>query len=95
MNAVLSSSLCVINRVSMTSLRVSCDTVCMTTSMPNTHPFVLEVRLVPNSTTRWNWTILRHGKVYQRSDRKHRSEADAREDGLEVIEGLLVGVERR
>ena len=66
----------------------------MTNTLPNTHPYVLEVTSVPNSSTRWHWTIRRYGKIYQRADRKHPSEAQAREDGLTVIEKLLIGVER-
>ncbi|HEV7445820.1 MAG TPA: hypothetical protein VGO18_24805 [Steroidobacteraceae bacterium] len=66
----------------------------MTETTLNTYPFALEVTSVPNSSTRWQWTIRRHGKVYQRCDRRHHSEAKAREDGLEVIEKLLTGVER-
>jgi hypothetical protein len=66
----------------------------MTETTLNTYPFALEVTPVSRSTTRWHWTIRRQDKVYQRADRKHRSEAEAREDGLSVIEKLLTGAER-
>jgi hypothetical protein len=76
------------------SIKAACDKLGMTDSMPNMHPYELEVAPHLNSATRWHWTIRRSGKIYQRADRRHPSEAKAREDGLMVIEKLLVSVER-
>ena len=59
----------------------------------NTYPYSLEVTPIRGSDRDFQWTIRKHGKLYQRSDRKHSSEAKAREDGLSVIEKLLGGAD--
>lgn len=50
-----------------------------------THPYSLEIMPGPKPGT-FQWTIRRHGKLIQRSDRIHRSEADALKDGEKAIE---------
>ena len=61
----------------------------------NTHPYSLEVLPIPGSEREFQWAIRKHGKLLQRSDRKHPSEAKAREQGLSVIEKLLTGGDDR
>jgi hypothetical protein len=63
----------------------------MTEIPSETHPYSLEVQPAPGTTGLYLWTIRHHGKVYQRSDRRHPSEAKATQDGLSVIERLLTG----
>jgi hypothetical protein len=50
-----------------------------------THPYTLEVHPGPMTGT-VHWAIRRDGKLVQRSDKIHRSEADARKCGLRQIE---------
>ena len=54
-------------------------------------PYTLEVQPNPRSQGHWLWTIRPHGKLLQRSDRKHESEGKARRDAEEVIERLKHG----
>jgi hypothetical protein len=61
----------------------------------NTHPYSLEVQPIPGSEGQFQWTIRKHGKMLQRSDRNHPSEAKARAHGREVIEKLLHGGDDR
>ena len=57
----------------------------------NTHPYTLEVERNPRSEGTWQWSIRKHGKLVQRSDRAAPSEAKARANGMEQIEKLLQG----
>jgi len=57
----------------------------------NTHPYSLEVQPIPRSEGQFQWVIRKHGKMLQRSDRKHPSEAEARQGGMSQIEKLLSG----
>jgi len=61
----------------------------------HTYPYALEVQPIPGSEGQFQWTIRKHGKMLQRSDRKHPSEAKARAQGREVIEKLLHGGDER
>jgi hypothetical protein len=55
-------------------------------TIENTHPYTLEVKPSDRKPGTFEWTIRRHGKLIQRSDRLHRSEQDARKDGEKAIE---------
>ncbi|WFT77586.1 MULTISPECIES: hypothetical protein [unclassified Methylobacterium] len=43
------------------------------------HCFTLEIRPSRDAAGHYTWAIRDHGKLYRRSDRPHRSEAEARE----------------
>ena len=49
-------------------------------------PYTLEVMASERKPGQFEWTIRRHGTLIQRSDRIHRSEADAQKDGEKAIE---------
>jgi hypothetical protein len=49
------------------------------------HPYELEVQEGQKPGT-FQWTIRKHGKLAQRSDKTFRSEADARKDGEKAVE---------
>lgn len=49
------------------------------------HPYSLDILPGPKPGT-FIWTIRRHGKLIQRSDKTHRSEADAKKDGERAVE---------
>lgn len=57
----------------------------------NTYPYTLEVTPNPRSADVWQWAIRQHGKLIQRSDRAHASEAKAQAEGMKQIEKLLHG----
>ena len=57
----------------------------------NLHPYTLAVEPLKNSGGPYHWSIRKHGKLAQRSDRNHPTEAKARENGLAQIERLLSG----
>jgi hypothetical protein len=63
----------------------------MTEPVTNTYPYTLEVAPNPRREGIWQWAIRKHGKLIQRSDRDHPSEAKARSQGMETIEKLLQG----
>jgi hypothetical protein len=50
------------------------------------HPYSLEVAPSERNPALYGWSIRRHGKLVQRSDRSHRSEEEARKDGEKAIE---------
>ena len=50
-----------------------------------THPYLLEIQPASKAGM-FQWTIRRHGKLIQRSDKTFRSEADARQDGAKAVE---------
>ena len=58
----------------------------------NTFPYTLEVQPLKSPGGPYQWAIRKHGKLAQRSDRNHPTEAKARENGLAQIEKLLSGV---
>jgi hypothetical protein len=49
-------------------------------------PYTLEVMASERKPGQFEWTIRRQGTLIQRSDRIHRSEADAQKDGEKAIE---------
>ena len=55
------------------------------------YPFTLEVERNPRSEGTWQWSIRKHGKLVERSDRTLPSEAKARANGIEKVEKLLHG----
>ena len=57
----------------------------------STHPYTLEVERNPKSEGTWKWSIRKHGKLVERSDRALASEAKARAQGMEKIEKMLHG----
>ncbi|MCE4224917.1 hypothetical protein HCU64_14230 [Methylobacterium sp. C25] len=59
----------------------------------NTHPYSLEIIPPKAEGGSYQWAIRKHGKMAERSDRYYPSEAKARENGLAIIEKLLVGRE--
>ena len=67
----------------------------MTDTPTNTHPYTLEIEPPKASGGAYHWAIRRNGKLVQRSDRNHPTEAKARENGLAQIEKLLSGRDDR
>ncbi|WP_375456712.1 hypothetical protein [uncultured Methylobacterium sp.] len=61
----------------------------MTETQTDTYPFSLDVRPVGDAAGPFQWTIRKHGKLHQRSDRKHPTEAKARSHGEAEIERLI------
>ena len=61
-----------------------------------TYPYTLDVKPSERTAGAFEWAIRKHGKLVQRSDRMHRSEAESRKDGEKAVERLLsdVGTER-
>ena len=51
----------------------------------STHPYALEIQPTSKPGT-FQWTIRRHGKLIQRSDKTFRLQEDARKDGEKAIE---------
>lgn len=60
-----------------------------------TYPYTLNVQPLEKPAGYYQWSIRRNGKLHQRSDRTHPSEAKAREHGLAEIERLLSGANSR
>ncbi|MDP4026689.1 hypothetical protein Q8W71_29205 [Methylobacterium sp. NEAU 140] len=54
-----------------------------------THPFTLEIFPPKSPGGLYHWTIRKHGKLAQRSDRDLPSEAKAHENGMKQIERFL------
>lgn len=52
----------------------------------STYPYTLEVIPSERNPGAFEWTIRRHGKLIQRSDRIQRSEEAARRDGEKALE---------
>jgi hypothetical protein len=55
-------------------------------STGSTHPYTLDVKASDCTAGLFEWSIRRHGKLVQRSDRFQRSEEGARKDGEKAIE---------
>lgn len=53
------------------------------------YPYSLDVKESERKPGIYGWAIRRNGKLLERSDRAHRSEADARKDGEKAIERLF------
>ena len=56
-----------------------------------THTYTLEIIPPKADGGSYQWAIRKHGKLAQRSNRNHHSEAKARENGMAQIEKLLSG----
>ena len=61
----------------------------MSNSATSTSPYTLEIEPSKNPGGSYQWAIRKNGKLVQRSDRNHPTEAKARENGLAQIEKLL------
>jgi hypothetical protein len=61
----------------------------MSDTQTDTYPFSLDVQPVGESGSMFQWSIRKHGKLHQRSDRKHPTEAKARSHGEAEIERLI------
>lgn len=68
--------------------RGACHMSAMSTET-TTYPYTLDVMPCEKPAGHFQWTLRRHGKLIQRSDRPHQSEKKARENGLAEIERLL------
>lgn len=55
----------------------------------DTHPYTLDVRASERKPGLFEWSIRRRGTLVQRSDRFHRSEEQARSDGIKAVERQL------
>lgn len=64
----------------------------MTDTQTSIHPYSLEIQPPKIAGGSYHWSIRKNGKLVQRSDRNHPTEAKARETGLAEIEKLLSGV---
>lgn len=53
------------------------------------HPYSIEVSPLAKPEGHFQWAIRRSGKLLERSDRAHRSEAKAHESAMEAIERSL------
>ena len=53
------------------------------------HPYSIEVSPLTRPEGYFQWAIRRSGKLIERSDRPHRSEAKAYESAMEVIERAM------
>ncbi|MCJ2039087.1 hypothetical protein MKK55_08995 [Methylobacterium sp. J-059] len=63
----------------------------MSETATNIHPYSLEIVPPKAEGGSYQWAIRKNGKLMQRSDRSHPSEAKARENGLSQVEKLLSG----
>jgi hypothetical protein len=64
-------------------------------SNKETHPYTLEVAPSKTKPGQFEWTIRHNGKLLQRSDRLHGSEAAARTSGMAEVERKLNGGDDR
>jgi hypothetical protein len=63
---------------------------------PNpTYPFTLEVHPCGKLAGHFAWTVRRHGKLLERSDRSHHSERTARERGEAALDRQIRGERQR
>ena len=67
----------------------------MSDTATNTHPYTLEIEPPKSPGGPYQWAIRKNGKLAQRSDRSHPTEAKARQNGLAQIEKLLSGFDER
>jgi hypothetical protein len=66
----------------------------MTTDNPN-YPFTLEIESCAKPAGHFAWTIRRHGKLLERSDRPSPSADAARKRGEEALERQIRGARAR
>ncbi len=64
----------------------SCHSIPMSIS---THPYTLEVAPCEKPAGHFRWEIRKQGKLFQRSDKPHRSEGEAWKRGNAEVERLL------
>ncbi len=69
----------------------TCHIRCMSDDNTATYPYTLEIQPPKAPGSPYQWAIRRKGKLIQRSDRNHPTEAKARENGMAQIELLLSG----
>lgn len=63
---------------------------------PNpTYPFTLDVVPCARPAGHFAWTIRKHGKLLERSDRAHHSERSARERGEAALDRQIKGERAR
>lgn len=53
------------------------------------HPYSIEVSPLAKPEGHFQWAIRRSGKLFERSDRPHRSEAKAYESAMEAVERMV------
>lgn len=53
------------------------------------HPYSIEVSPLTKPEGHFQWAIRRSGKLIERSDRPHRSEAEAFESAMEAVERAM------
>jgi len=53
------------------------------------HPYSIEISPLIKPEGHFRWAIRRSGKLIERSDRPHRSEAKARESAMEAVERMM------
>jgi len=56
---------------------------------PVPHPYTIEVSPLPKKAGQFQWAIRRSGKLIERSDRPHPSEARAFESAMEAVERAM------
>ena len=53
------------------------------------HPYTIDVSPLAKPEGHFQWTIRKSGKLNERSDRPHRSEAKAYESAMEAVERAM------
>jgi hypothetical protein len=73
----------------------ACQCPCHTRGMRNeqTHPYTLEV-YAAKKPGHFQWLIRKHGKLFQRTDKLHPSESDARQKGQIELDRVFIGDRR-
>ena len=66
----------------------------MSESETNIHPYTLEVIPPKEEGGNYNWSIRKHGKLAQRSDRGYPTATKAKAAGMATVEKLLSGSDR-
>jgi hypothetical protein len=56
---------------------------------PVPHPYFIEVSPLTKPEGHFQWAIRKSGKLSERSDRPHRSEAKAHESAMEAVERAM------
>ena len=79
----------------MEGARCTCHMAGMSNTATSTFPYTLEIEPPKSPGGSYQWAIRKNGKLAQRSDRSHPTEAKARENGLAQIERLLSGTDDR
>lgn len=53
------------------------------------HPYTLEIIQLDKPAGHFGWALRRSGKLLERSDRAHPTEAKARESGMRAVESQM------